>query len=43
MHFASTLPKPHQPTLQQKLCQRACKANARNEILKNAPPNDKRQ
>jgi hypothetical protein len=26
--FASTLPKPHKPTLQPKLCQRACKANA---------------
>jgi hypothetical protein len=27
-----------------KLCQRACKANAREkEILKNAPPHDKRQ
>ena len=23
--FASTLPKPHEPTLQPKLCQRACK------------------
>ena len=36
--FASTLPKPHEPTLQPKLCQRACKANAPNEIvLKNLP------
>jgi len=25
--FASTLPKPHKPTLQPKLCQRACKAD----------------
>ncbi len=29
--FASTLPKPHEPMLQPKLCQRACKANARQE------------
>ena len=36
--FASTLPKPHVPTLQPKLCQRACKANAPREIiLKNLP------
>ena len=36
--FASTLPKPHEPTLQPKLCQRACKANAPREIaLKNLP------
>jgi hypothetical protein len=36
--FASTLPKPHEPTLQPKLCQRACKANAPIEIvLKNLP------
>tara|TARA_B100000508_G_C11408690_1_gene252146 strand:+ start:830 stop:964 length:135 start_codon:yes stop_codon:yes gene_type:complete len=27
MHFASTLPKPHEPTLNAKLCQRAYKAN----------------
>jgi len=26
-HFAGTLPKPHNPTPQPKLCQRACKAN----------------
>jgi len=25
--FASTLPKPHKPTLKTKLCQRACKAS----------------
>jgi hypothetical protein len=32
------LPKPHEPTLQPKLCQRACKANAPREIvLKNLP------
>jgi hypothetical protein len=32
------LPKPHQPTLQPKLCQRACKANAEEkEILKKMP------
>jgi len=30
--FASTLPKPHEPTLQPKLCQRACKANPREEF-----------
>ena len=36
--FASTLPKPHEPTLQPKFCQRACKANAPREIvLKNLP------
>ena len=36
--FASTLPKPHEPTLKPKLCQRACKANAPREIvLKNLP------
>ena len=36
--FASTLPKPHEPALQPKLCQRACKANAPREIvLKNLP------
>jgi hypothetical protein len=29
--FASTLPKPHEPTLKPKLCQRACKANAKTE------------
>ncbi len=38
-YFASTLPKPLVPTLQPKLCQRACKANAPREIvLKNVPP-----
>jgi len=32
------LPKPHEPTLQPKHCQRACKANAPREIvLKNLP------
>jgi hypothetical protein len=31
--FASTLPKPHEPTLQPKLCQRACKVNAQREIV----------
>jgi len=32
------MPKPHEPTLQPKLCQRACKANASREIvLKNLP------
>jgi len=32
------LPKPHEPTLQPKLCQRACKTNALKEIvLKNLP------
>jgi hypothetical protein len=25
--FASTLPKPHEPTLNPKLCQRACKSS----------------
>jgi hypothetical protein len=34
--FASTLPKPHKPTLKPKLCQRACKANAEKKLfLKN--------
>ena len=32
-YFASTLPKPHMPTLQPKLCQRACKANAKRKIV----------
>jgi len=32
--FASTLPKPHEPTLKSKLCQRACKANAKSETTK---------
>jgi len=32
------LPKPHKPTLQPKLCQRACKVNApRVIVLKNLP------
>ncbi|OFX35259.1 MAG: hypothetical protein A2X08_07415 [Bacteroidetes bacterium GWA2_32_17] len=32
------MPKPHEPTLQPKLCQRACKANAPKKIvLKNLP------
>jgi len=32
------LPKPHEPTLKPKLCQRACKANSPKEIvLKNLP------
>lgn len=36
--IASTLPKPHEPTLQPKLCQRACKANTpRKIVLKNLP------
>jgi len=36
--FASTLPKPHEPTQYPKLCQRACKAIAPREIvLKNLP------
>jgi hypothetical protein len=35
--FASTLPKPHKPTHQPKLYQRACKASpSEKEILKNA-------
>jgi len=29
--FASTLPKPHEPTLQSKLCQRTCKASVKIE------------
>jgi len=38
-HFASTLPKPHEPTLKPTHCQRACKANIRREIvLKNCRP-----
>ena len=32
--FASTLPKPHEPTHRPKLCQRACKANARKIVFK---------
>ena len=36
--FASTLPKPHEPTLQPKLCQRACKAiTPKKIVLKNLP------
>jgi hypothetical protein len=35
--FASTLPKPHEPTLKPKLCQRACKANARKIVFKKFP------
>ncbi len=36
--FATTLPKPHEPMLQPKLCQRVYKANALREIvLKNLP------
>ena len=35
--FASTLPKPHEPTLQPKLCQRACKANPREEFQNFSP------
>jgi hypothetical protein len=35
MYFASTLPKPHKSKHRPKLCQRACKANAREkEVLK---------
>jgi len=37
VNFASTLPKPHEPTLQPKLCQRACKANAGRNCLKKLP------
>ena len=37
--FASTLPKPHEPTLQPKFCQRACKTNAKEKLfLKNPDP-----
>jgi len=36
-HFASTLPKPHEPTLRPKLWQRACKANTRKIVLKKFP------
>lgn len=32
--LTSTLPKPHEPTLQTKLCQRACKANAKEKLFK---------
>ena len=35
--FASTLPKPHEPTLQPKLCQRACKASPREEFQNFSP------
>jgi hypothetical protein len=39
MLFASKLPKPHEPTLKPKLCQRACKANAKEKLfLKNSLP-----
>ena len=34
IHFASTLPKPHKPKHNPKLCQRACKANARKIVFK---------
>lgn len=34
-HFASTLPKPHQPMMQLKLCQRANPKE--KEILKKCP------
>jgi len=36
-HFASTLPKPHEPRLQPKLCQRAFNASPRKEF-QNFPP-----
>jgi len=35
--FASTLPKPLKPTLQPKLCQRACKASPREEFQNFSP------
>jgi hypothetical protein len=31
------LPKPRKPKHNQKLCQRACKANARKIVFKNVP------
>ena len=31
--FASTLPKPHMPTLRPELCQRASKANPNREYV----------
>jgi hypothetical protein len=31
------LPKPHEPTLRPKLCQKACKAKARKIVFKNFP------
>jgi hypothetical protein len=31
------LPKPHKPKLRPKLCQRACKANARKIVFKKFP------
>jgi len=31
------LPKPHEPTLQPKLCQRACKASPREEFQNFSP------
>jgi len=39
--FVSTLPKPHEPTLQSKLCQRAYKANPSSPqgFLSNAQKN----
>ena len=36
--FASTLPKPHKPKLQPKLCQKASKANTQQEIVLNNLP-----
>lgn len=35
--FASTLPKPHESALQPKFCQRACKANPREEFQNFSP------
>jgi hypothetical protein len=40
--FASTLPKPHKPTHRPKLCQRACKANARKIVFKKFPDPSKK-
>jgi len=40
--FASTLPKPHEPTLKPKLCQRACKAKARKIVFKKFPDPSKK-
>ena len=40
--FASTLPKPHKPKHRPKLCQRACKANARKIVFKKFPDPSKK-
>lgn len=41
--FASALPKPHEPTLKPKLCQRACKTNARKIVFIKFPDPSKKK